>query len=558
MLLPSHFNLDAPGWRPHQYETVQWARAPKRDAQGVYVAQINEAPTGSGKSLTALAAGHGTTQTVVLTHTRALQSQYESSYSGCEVLFGRNNYPCLEPSFPAHVSPTAQDCLFPGKPSDCTEYYSCPYHVQKRVTTEAERAVLNYAYWLITNKRWAPDLLVCDEGHNIPDIILDHVGTTINEVTRANWQLPPFPVIDSSSVSGLFQNAAHYIAPSDAAYNWLSQSAAIMHQIKRTLENELNGYVNQRKLFQKRAAENLYNRLQTCATALETTPGEHWYINSGPGVSYYQGQVVPGFNCKPLTARYDFQRFCAATEKRRVLIMSATIGKEDVFARELGLSEYDFQRTPAVWPAETRPVHILPAPAMSRAAANKDPGIWDKQADVIAKAIRSLPNTWSGIILVSRKAEATLLAKRLSQRGLGLRMWVPPGADANEYKPTNEQLSAWLEQLQAVPNSIAVAWSFWEGVDAKDSQILICAKIPFQFRGDQYEMAREQYDHAFASQRVAWQLEQGLGRVRRGDPSDYNSPKEGIIRTYVAIADASWIKIKKYLSPSMLESIVID
>jgi len=156
--------------------------------------------------------------------------------------------------------------------------------------------------------------------------------------------------------------------------------------------------------------------------------------------------------------------------------MSATIGNEAVFARELGVEEFDFYRTPAVWPAETRPVHVLDVPSMGKGAADKDPGIWNKQADAISKAILNLPRHWSGIILVSRKSEANLLAKRLADRGLQERIWVPPGADAQDYKPTNEQLAAWQERLEEVPNSIAVAWSFWEGVDAKESQILIAAK----------------------------------------------------------------------------------
>ena len=45
MPTPTDFDLQAPSWRPYQYETVQWAREPKQH-NGVYVAQINEAPTG--------------------------------------------------------------------------------------------------------------------------------------------------------------------------------------------------------------------------------------------------------------------------------------------------------------------------------------------------------------------------------------------------------------------------------------------------------------------------------------------------------------------------------
>lgn len=708
MQTPTDFDLQAPSWRPYQYETVQWAREPKQH-NGVYVTQINEAPTGchakgqrvimrdgsekkvedlvvgdelvttdyqdhthitelhngyaqmyrvvpldkngtpveylaftvndkhvltvrvseytrrwlditvydfmllfgpvcwqtrliqrrvgreeqflgfyiapletdeyfgftldtepyylldtgivchnSGKSMSALAAGHKIGQTVILTHTRALQSQYEASYPNCVVLFGRNNYPCVYEENPQGLDLTAQDCSFASKPSDCPQFYDCGYHMRKKHAREAQRAVLNYAYWLITYQKWHPALLVCDEGHNIPDIILNHVGTEINEHQRTTWRLPPFPLLSGEPVNGLFK-PKNYAEPSEIARDWLDDCNTIVMQAVGTLNYKIKvDGANQRLIAQKRAAENLSGRIEACLTALATTPGEHWYINSGPGVAYYRGEVTPGFNCKPLTARYDFKRFCAPTQQQRLLIMSATIGNEAVFARELGVEEFDFYRTPAVWPAETRPVHILDVPSMGKGAADKDPGIWNKQADAISKAILSLPRHWSGIILVSRKSEANLLARRLADRGLQERIWVPPGADAQDYKPTNEQLAAWQERLEEVPNSIAVAWSFWEGVDAKESQILIAAKVPWVFRGSEYEMARERYDGAFALQRVAWQLEQGLGRVRRGDASDYNDPARGIIRTYVAIADGSWTRIKKYLSSSMLESLVVD
>jgi Rad3-related DNA helicase len=424
---------------------------------------------------------------------------------------------------------------------------------------DASRAVFNYAYWMITHKKWQPELLVLDEAHNVSDVILEHVGTSINEHQRTTWGLPPFPLIESTTTSGLLR-AQDYIAPDEAAAMWLNDAAGIMNQKVNTLRRviEHGAHVTTKLLYQKRAAENLAHKLDTCLGAVEANPGDHWYIRSGPGVEYYQGQLVPGFLCKPLTARFDFPEFFATSPVRQVLIMSATIGQPETFAAELGLTDYTFYRTPAVWPPETRPVHILDVPSMGYAATKKDPTIFDKQADAIAKAIKQLPDTWSGIILVSRKSEATLLANRLRARGLANRMWVPPGAENGEYKPTNEQIMAWEEQLRYRPNTIAVAWSFWEGVDAKDSQILIAAKVPFHPRSSEFEMAREQYDHSFASQRVAWLLEQGLGRVRRGDPSDYNDPKQGIVRTYVAIADGSWTRIRKYLSQSMLDSLVIN
>ncbi len=97
----------------------------------------------------------------------------------------------------------------------------------------------------------------------------------------------------------------------------------------------------------------------------------------------------------------------------------------------------------------------------------------------------------------------------------------------------------------------------WEGYDpdpAINLKICIAAKVPYAPLNDDYEIARRNYDGKMYLQRAAYNIEQGLGRSRRGRVQDYdtNGQRNGL----VAIADNSWRWIKGYFSESIRESIV--
>jgi len=63
-----------------------------------------------------------------------------------------------------------------------------------------------------------------------------------------------------------------------------------------------------------------------------------------------------------------------------------------------------------------------------------------------------------------------------------------------------------------------------------------------------------EYSHKTYNWRTANILAQGLGRTRRGRPEDYDT--NGEMRGFVAIADGSWKRIKKYLPGWVKEAIV--
>jgi hypothetical protein len=494
----------------------------------------------SGKSSIAMSAANNG-QVIVVTKSKNLQTQYGDLYSDCAVLFGRANYPCVHRA--ALPNETANDCRFRENMHKCPVAEACPYLIAKENAKASQRVALNYAYWLTTYKKWNPHYLVLDEAHNLSDIVLDWVGCTVTGTDCERWHLPELPVIATGSHNPLFPTEDQ----TPVAVTWLSAAITILGKRLTQIEAKLMTEANLRD---KHACENLSRKLTTTRDALATQPGEHWYLRSGPDVTW-QGK---GFICKPLTARYDASRFFF-DKRERVLAMSATIGNPTAFTQELGITKYDWRVVPNQWPPETREVEILPCPSMGHSATERNPANWDLQAKIMAKKIKELPHTWAGLILVTRRKEAQLLGERLVKLGLQDRIWIMPGADGT-YVPTNQQIEFWQQRMRYKSNSICISFSLWQGYDGKELQFVLIAKTPFSVISEDFERARMIYDPKFFLQRCAYILEQGAGRCRRGESSDYNDKNNSVFNSYVAIADGSWSRVQKYFSESLRESIV--
>ena len=215
-----------PSWRPGQLETVEAVAASRRRFALV------TAPTGSGKSLIAAAAAAAETARpgVILTATRHLQDQYLSDFPNFAELRGIGRYPCaasergVARSWPRRVV-NRLDVMAGGTVPDNAKCAPCHDSPWKPWREEVERmvagrvivekgpwvdpcplthdgcayvaaragvaahdrpAVLNYHVWAalrsLENPRWPlprPDVLICDEAHELETLICSLVGVTL-------------------------------------------------------------------------------------------------------------------------------------------------------------------------------------------------------------------------------------------------------------------------------------------------------------------------------------------------------------------------------------------
>jgi len=532
MKTPADYDLPSShtDWREHQLESIEWCEAQTGAA-------IVEAPTGSGKTSYAKAVSQSRS-VVALVRTKSLQAgNYRDTY-GAEILFGRGNYDCTHPD---NLGATCADCLYEESMHRCPYSNRCKYLLAKAKCKASPFVALNYPYWM-TSKSWRddpPQALLLDECHNLEAIITDWCGCTITEKDRVEWFLPDFPRISGRRPNAMFITELQH-DPAEVAIDWLRDVWKVMDRACKALKGG-----DKKRL---RKAENIRRKVEVTGQALRQC-SDDWFLRSGPAALKFGKEQRPGFAAKPLTAKYHFPHYFL--NGHATIAMSATVGDPGTFSEELGIPDYVFRSVPSRYPPEARQVHALDVPSMGRKATDKD---FEHQADAIAKAILSCPRMWSGLIHVTRKREAKLLADRLARRGLGDRIWPMDGWDG-VYVPTDGQVAAWDNRKKRVPGSLCITWSLWEGFDGTSEKINIVAKVPWPYLGDEYEKAKLHYSGRLYHQRTAWQLEQGLGRTRRGRDEDYDLSE---VQGYVAIADGSWPRVKKYVSQALRESLTLD
>ena len=476
---------------------------------------------------------------IVLVRTKNLQTQYGSQY-GATVLYGRGNYPCRHPDA---MGASCAECLFRLKMHKCSYSNRCEYLLAKAAAKASAFTALNYAYWLAS--RWPKEdgrgYVYLDEAHNLGRVVLDWAGCTITEKQRVDWKLPNFPHVEHRAANKLLRLPP----PTDPALKWLVDAREVMASEYKRLEREAKG--NERARERLRKCERLGRKLTATRRAVEAS-AEEWYIRSGRRGLLYS-EPMPGFVAKPLTARNHFSHYF--TGGHGLIAMSATIGKPDVFAKELGIDEYDFRSVPSRFPPERRPVHVLDVPKMS---AKATPADFEHQADAIAEFIKQYPPNWPGLIHVSRIREEKSLHDRLCRRGLAGRMFYIRSKQ-EEYTPTDKQLKAWERRKWRVPNSILVTCSFGEGFDGLMEKLNISAKIPYRRYGHElsYDRAWATHDRKRYNQDAAVSLMQQMGRTRRGREEDYDTSDE--VRGACAVADKIG-RIKGYFSEAFREALV--
>ena len=534
--------------RPGQADTIDWLM------QFAGNAAVVNAPTGSGKTSFA-AAMASRARTVALVKTKNLQKEnYGGSYE-FDVLFGRGNYDCVHPEASSYA--TASECMYTGAMYECEYADQCPYLLAKGDASSSMRASLNYSYWLAAGwpaeKLWkSHGYLFCDEAHQLSDVVLDHTSITVTMAERLDWDLPAFPVVRGRATD----------AEVEACAGWLGNAAQVLRAAARAMapqgaagdedawdsEDEPAEKLSEPVMRRLRKCRSLLAKVTAVGEALETN-ADDWYIRCGPNARNTVAGREPAFIARPLTARYHFPRYFLSDEWKTVM-MSATIGDPATFAAELGLVDYEYRDIPNSWPAASRPVLALDAPPMGYATRD-DEKVLGKQAQVIAAAIKEVPDNWSGFVHVTRKTEAAALAGRLARYGLGHRVWTPSPTDGTE-----KAMAEWKQVKRRQPGALAVAWAWWEGVDGREEKISIVAKTPFPSLGDDYERERMNYSGAMFLQRTAWQMEQGLGRSRRGNAGDYDTT--GQRNGLVAIADGNWRRVQKYFSQSLRDALVLS
>lgn len=191
MTLPAPNLLGLPkkytAWRPHQSQAVEHIIS----SETPFITQI--APTGSGKSLTYVSAAHlSTNRSIFLTSTKGLMNQLSTDFTelGIVTVKGKNSYMCKAENDGSRCDVGPCNA---GFKCGYKESGGCPYYDAIKAAQTAPLVVTNYAFWMTYNKYAQglalPDMLVCDEAHDLPQLVSDFLTCRINRNRPAIWSV---------------------------------------------------------------------------------------------------------------------------------------------------------------------------------------------------------------------------------------------------------------------------------------------------------------------------------------------------------------------------------
>lgn len=178
-------------WRPNQRETVEWLVEQLKNGGKAAL----DAPTGSGKSLDAIAAAKlAGKKALAVVSTKQLQVQYADCFPDAVVIWGRDNYKC--PRFPG-TELTAASCTH-RKHAPCPKIGECPYKIQKRKALAADLVIVNYAFFLNEVNHvgafsgW--ELIIFDEADLAEGELMKYVSVTLtrHQLEQCGIEPPEF------------------------------------------------------------------------------------------------------------------------------------------------------------------------------------------------------------------------------------------------------------------------------------------------------------------------------------------------------------------------------
>ena len=476
---------------------------------------ILNAPVGSGKSLLGYITAKyfenkGHHHTYLCTGTKILQSQYIQDFKDVKTIKGRANFQCYtEPlldcangmcqshsNFHCESKPILkEDWIFDGAPlpwdpieiDGIKRFYGdpefdemfiknmCPYWKQKINGIMSPITMLNYDY-LISDLRFVQHLphrklLVADEAHNIEKILMRQLET-------------------SFSPSVVFKETDFMLKESINIVDWIEQVAEVADRYKKrikTVESEKT----------KKRMEEKYHKFVTLHTLLEDNPANWVFIKDQNSKGVY-------YTFKPIMiSEYSRLIFSIA---EHVLLMTGTVLKQDIFARDLGINDFSYIEIPSVIPSCNRPIVKMYAGSMARSSIDA-----------------TMPNMIATIKMLAEKHKNEKGLINTYTYSIANRLQKALGSDSRfMFHDQNNKEKVFERFKKDKTNKILVSPVAFEGIDLSYdvARFHLIVKDPFPNIGDKQLSTRDSIDYGYIFRDRCRALSQAYGRCVRG-PSDY-------------------------------------
>ena len=362
-------------FRPGQFEAIEQVMEAIEDNESFI---ILNAPVGVGKSLIGYVLArqlldeyHDTTY--MYTKTKMLQDQYVQDFEDVKLVKGRSNFFCEnEPvlncsngmcqtmgSFNCHHKPVLKahwefdEIELPENPiqnelgqyifygdDEFDDFYTkgmCPYWKQKIEGIMNPIAMLNYNY-AISDSRFVQQLPfrklgIYDEAHNIEQIIMNELEYRFSPATVENET--QFKLTNHRLMDDWIDDIEHL----KDLYKGLSKST-ISDMNKKKMQDKHEFF---RGLY-----DLLVDNPSNWVCTQENERGHLFYVFKPIKVNDYTHMI------------FGSNQHC--------LLMTGTVLKPDIFARDLGIDDYTYIEVPSIVPVENRPIIKMYAGSMARSS----------------------------------------------------------------------------------------------------------------------------------------------------------------------------------------------
>lgn len=446
------------GFRPHQLQAVdEVLDAYARGAEVVFL----DGPTGAGKTLIGeMVRRVVASKALYVCHSLGLQDQFVADFPYAEVLKGRSNYPTQIAPYP---EVTCADCTNTTRPDSedasctwCPEPAMCSYITAREKAAQGAIAVTNTAYMLAEANNVGRlvsgrDLVIVDEADTLEAILMGTAEFRIGVglMRKCGVEAP--------------KKGSH----GTTIAKWLTGvlGPKLKIQYMKLAAGVRDGNVDM--IRERNRVGRLMGRIKEVAAEIQT---DGWVRDYDKTDSLILKPV------KVDTVGVDW----VWKHAERWLLMSATLVSTDEMVESLGMAgmKVETVTVPMTFPVENRRVHAVPVATMT--AKNKDEA-WPAMAEAVRNIQQIHPDDKILVHTVSYD-----LAKYLARnaRGVGRQVFTYASSQFRE-----AQVAAFKAETRP---AIMFAPSLDRGFDFKgdEARVVVVAKIPYPFLGDQQVAAR--------------------------------------------------------------------
>lgn len=462
---------------------------------------VLNAPVGVGKSLIGYVVGKYYQEqglnTYLSTATKILQSQYIKDFKDVKTIKGRMNFFCeTEPMFTCDkgMCQSMPKYKCSNKPilkeewtyqgdlisEDIDEIEDiddmCPYWKQKIIGIMNPITMLNYDY-LMSDRRFIQHLpyrhlLVADEAHNLEKVIMRQLETTFS------------PSVVEKEVNHSFKNISSIL-------EWAEELSHIAGLYKDKMSTVINE-PEKKKLLDK------YEKFTIVSVLLEKDPNNWVFISDQKNRHIF-------YQFKPVTiSQYTDMIFGVADH---ILLMTGTILKQDIFARDLGISDFTYIEVPSIIPPKNRPIIKSYVGSMARSSINA-----------------TMPNMIAKIKMLAEKHKDEKGLIHTFTYNIAKRFQDELDDDRFMFHNSRNKENVFEAFKEDDTNKILVSPVAFEGVDFPHDQArwqCIC-KDPFPNIADPQISTRDSIDYGWIFRQRCLVLSQTYGRTNRSE-SDWST-----------------------------------